>query len=218
MVGAGQLGAEGLLIVMVIKVPFNFHQAVTLSYGKLTGLGNSPFLTGLDDDSVYNDFYGMLEGLFQLDFILSYYLYLAVHPYTGKTFFLYSLNNLFVGSFSLTDHRGHYHQLGTLLKSHNGIYHLINRLAGNRSAADRAVGFAYPGIEQPQIIVDFRYGSHSRSGISVCGFLVYGNCRRKPLNILHIRLFHLTKELAGIGRKALHVPPLSLCIYGIEGQ
>ena len=163
----GQLGAEGLFVVMVVKVPFHLHQPVAVGYGKLAGLGNSSFLSGFNYNSVHNDFYGMLEGLFQLDFIFINYLNLTVNPYTGKAFLLYSLNYLFVSSLALTNDRSHYHHLGAFLKPHYGVDHLVHRLTGDRLAADRAVRFADSGVKQSQVVVNLSYRSHSRTRVSV---------------------------------------------------
>ena len=183
---------------MVVKVSFDFNQAVSLSNSQFTGLRNSSFLSRLHYNSVHNDFYSMLKGLFQLDFVFIYDFNLAVHPDTGKTLFLYSLNNLFVSALALTNDRSHYHQLGSFLKPHYGVNHLVHRLTGDRLAAYRAVRFADSGVKQSQVVVNLSYRSHSRTRVSVGGLLIYGNSRGKSLNVFHIGLFHLSKELTGI--------------------
>ena len=194
----GQFGAEGLFIVMVVKVSFDFYQPVSLSNSQFTGLRNSSFLSGLNYNSVHYDFYSMFKGLLQLDLIFIYNFNLTVNPDTCKTFFLYSLNNLFVSSLALTNDRSHYHQLGAFLKPHYGVNHLVHRLTGDRLAAYRAVRFADSGVKQSQVVVNLSYRSHSRTRVSVGGLLVYGNGRRKPFDVFHIGLFHLSQELSGI--------------------
>ena len=45
-----------------------------------------------------------------------------------------------------------------------------------------------------------------------------GDGRAEATDIVYPWLLHLSQELAGVGRKALHVAPLPFGIQGIEGQ
>ena len=174
---ASKLGAECFLIVSVIKVPDHFNKSVTLGNRKLAGFGDSSFLTGFYDDSVDYDFNRMFEGLFHLDFVLVQQINFAVDADSGKAFFADSFDYFFVCALALTDNRCKYHQFRTLFKLHDGIDHLIHRLACNRFSAHRAMRLAYAGIKQPQIVMNFRNRAHRRARIAVCGFLVDGNRR-----------------------------------------
>ena len=49
-------------------------------------------------------------------------------------------------------------------------------------------------------------------------FLLDGNGRRQAFDDVDVRLFHETKELAGIGRQRFHVSPLPLGVDRIERQ
>ena len=44
------------------------------------------------------------------------------------------------------------------------------------------------------------------------------DCRRQPVDLIDIRLLHHLEELAGIGRQALDITPLSLGIDRVEGK
>ena len=48
--------------------------------------------------------------------------------------------------------------------------------------------------------------------------LLDGDGRRKPLDKIHLRLFHLIEELPRISRERLDIFPLSLRVNGVEGQ
>ena len=74
-----------------------------------------------------------------------------------------------------------------------------------------------PGIEQAQVIVDFRNRANGRAGVLRRGFLFYGDGRTQAFDTFDIRLVHLLQKLPGIGRKALNVTTLSLGIDGIKG-
>ena len=48
--------------------------------------------------------------------------------------------------------------------------------------------------------------------------MVNGYGRGQALDIVHIRLLHLTQELAGVRRQALHIPALTFGINGVKSQ
>ena len=75
-----------------------------------------------------------------------------------------------------------------------------------------------PREQQPQVIVNLRNRPHRRARIMRHALLIYGNRRRKPLDIIHIRLIHPPQELPSIRRQRLHIPPLPLRINRIERQ
>ncbi len=81
---------------------------------------------------------------------------------------------------------------------HYGIHHLIHGLSVDPLAAPGAVGYADPGIEQPQVVINLRNCTYGGTGIPAGGFLIDGDGRGQAFNIIHIGLFHQTKELAGI--------------------
>ena len=48
--------------------------------------------------------------------------------------------------------------------------------------------------------------------------MVNGYGRGQTLDIVHIRLLHLTQELAGVRGQALHIPALTFGINGVKSQ
>ena len=107
---------------------------------------------------------------------------------------------------------------GALRQLQNLIHHLVNGLLFDLTAAFRTMRNANAGIEKTHVIVDFRNRTHSRTRIAVGRFLVNGDGRGKSLNALHIRLFHLAKELPCVRGQRLHITPLPFCINRIKGQ
>ena len=98
------------------------------------------------------------------------------------------------------------------------IHHLIHGLFFYFLPAFRTVGDTDTRIQKPEIIIDFRHGTYRGTGSPVCGFLIDGNSRRQAFYFFHIRLFHLSQELSGVGRQRLHIPALSLRIYCVKGK
>ena len=74
------------------------------------------------------------------------------------------------------------------------------------------------GIKQTQIVINFRYGTHSGTRVMTGCFLVDGNSGRKPINLVNIRLFHLTQKLSGIRGQRFHISALSFRVKGIKGK
>ena len=123
-----------------------------------------------------------------------------------------------MGSLPPSDHRSQKLKLCPLRQRHDMIHHLIHGLFFYLFSALGTMRNSYSCIQKTKIVINFRHGSHCGTGISVGGFLVNGNCRRKPFNHFHIRFFHLSQKLSCIGRKRFHVTSLSFCINGIKSQ
>ena len=157
----------------------------------------------------------MLDILIQCN-ILRKLIQISIDDHTHITALLRPLQHLFMASFPSAHHRREQLNLRPLRKRHDLIHHLIHRLLTDHPAALRAVGDTNPGVKKAEIIINLRYRSHRRTGIAVGRLLIDGNRRRKSLNTLHIRFFHLSKELAGVRREALHIPPLPLRINRLK--
>ena len=74
------------------------------------------------------------------------------------------------------------------------------------------------GIEQTEIIVNLGGSAHGRAGILVGGFLFYADDRTQSRNLVNIRAFHITQEVAGIGRECFDISALTFGKDGVEGQ
>ena len=89
------------------------------------------------------------------------------------------------------NHRREHLDFRALIKRHNAVHDLIHCLLLNLLAADRAVRNANAGIQQAQIVMNFRDRANRRAWVFRGGFLIDRNRRRKPVDRIHIRLLHL---------------------------
>ncbi len=79
-------------------------------------------------------------------------------------------------------------------KLHYPVDYLIHGLLLYLTSAYGAVGYADPRVQKTEVIVNFRYRTHSGAGVLGGGLLVDGDSGRKPLNAVHIGLFHLSEK------------------------
>ena len=84
--------------------------------------------------------------------------------------------------------------------------------------ADRGIGTADAGEEQPQEIVYFRRGGDGGAGIADIDLLLDGDGGRDALDHLHVGLGHPAEELPGIGGKALREAALAFREQRVERQ
>ncbi len=191
------------------------------SPGKLQNIFNGicqPLLNSrFDNQPVYNNSDIMLQVFVQTDFLRKLIL-APIDQNTDITGALCLLQNFFVSPLPAPDHRRKKLNPASLRHSHNQIYHLVHRLTADHSSALRTVRNTHTGIQKPEIVIYFRHGTDRRPRITVCGLLINGNCGRKSLDALHIRFFHLTQKLPGVGREALHIPSLALRVNRVKGQ
>ena len=69
----------------------------------------------------------------------------------------------------------------------------------DRDVAIGAIGLAQPGVENPQIVVDFGHGADSRARRVPHLLLFDGDGRRQAFDVVELRLVHLADELPGVG-------------------
>ena len=81
-----------------------------------------------------------------------------------------------------------------------------------------AVGSTGAGIEQAEIVVNLGGCSHGRAGILVGGFLFDADDRTQSRNLVNIRAFHVSQEVAGIGRESFDISALTFGKDGVESQ
>ena len=101
---------------------------------------------------------------------------------------------------------------------HHAVGDLVHRLTADLAPALGAVRHAHAREQEAEIVVDLRHRAHRGAGVVRGRLLVDGDGGRKPVDALHVRFFHHAEELAGVGRKALHIPPLPFCKDGVEGE
>ena len=159
----------------------------------------------------------MLDILLQLD-VFVHIIEIAVDAKAHVTGPSGPVDDLLVLALAAAHDRRQNLDPGALRQFHNAVHHLVDGLSGDLPAAVGAVRNADSGVEEPEIVVDLRHGTHGRPGISVGGFLVDGDRGGKSLDLLHVRLLHLAKELPRIRGQRLHISPLSLCVDRVKSQ
>ena len=118
----------------------------------------------------------------------------------------------------LQSDRSRQHDPTAGLRSGDIIDHVLHRVRFHLPTAYGRIGFSDPGVQQPQVIVNFGRRPHRRTRVARIDFLFHRNGRGDTRNEIHIRFFDLSQKLSGICRQALHIPPLPLREYRIERQ
>ena len=85
--------------------------------------------------------------------------------------------DLLVRPFVSIDDRCHDHDFFPVSQGHDRIGHLLDCLLADRFAAFRAERFPGAGIQQAQVVVDFRDSPDSRTGIAARRLLIDRNSR-----------------------------------------
>ena len=163
--------------------------------------------------NLYIMFYILIQGNFFRQFIQT-----AINPHTHITAFSGAVQHFCVFSLPSPYHRSQQLQSGSLRQFHNLVHHLVHSLFRNFPAAFGTVWYPDSGIEQTEIVIYLRHGSHRGTGIPVCGLLVYGDGRGQPLNLFHIGFFHLPQEHPGIGGQRLHIAALPFRVNRVKSQ
>ena len=114
--------------------------------------------------------------------------------------------------------RRHHHKAASLRQLQHLVDYLLHALLLDELAAFRAVRFTCACEQKTQVIVYFRDRTYGRTRIAARGLLVDGNCRAQAFDVVHIRLVHLSQELAGVGRKRFHIAALAFSVNRIKGQ
>ena len=192
-------------------------QTVGESQGILHGVGHAALRAGADDQTVYDDLDIMLDVFVEGD-VLGDIVQVTVDPDADIAGAAGAVDDLLVAALTAADDRGQDLDAGALRQSHHLVHHLVHRLFRDLPAAVGTMGDTDPGIEQTEIVVDLGHGAHGRPGVAVGRLLVDGDGGGESLDVLHIRLFHLAKELARVRGQRLHIAPLSFCVDRIKSK
>ena len=186
---AGVILGKGNLPVLPHQI--HQHQAAGQSQGGLRGVGEPAGDIRLDDQPVHNDLNVVLFVLFQPD-LLGKLIQDPVYPCPDIAGLFRVLQNLDMLALSGPDHGRQYLNPGPLGQGHDLVHDLVDALLPDLPAALGAVRHANTGPEQTEIVINLRDGAHSGAGVFGCGFLVDGDGRGKAVDIVHIRLVHLS--------------------------
>ena len=100
----------------------------------------------------------------------------------------------------------------------DGLDDLLAGLARDGLAAIRAMRNADRAVDHAQVVVNLRDGADRGARGARGGLLLDGDRGRKSFNHIDFGAFHLIEELAGVGRKGLHVAALALGIDGVKRE
>ncbi len=192
-------------------------QAAGVAARRLDGVRQAAAQAVLQHQPVNHQLDGVLLVLLAGD-VLGQIVENPVHPYPGEAGFPGVLKHLLVLALLPPDDRRQDDKAGSLAQGFHPVHNLVDGLAADLLTAPGAVGNAHPRPQEAEIIVDFRHRSHGGTGVFRGGLLVNGNGRGQAVDGVHVRLVHLSKELAGVRAQALDVPSLSLGVNGVEGQ
>ena len=95
---------------------------------------------------------------------------------------------------------------------------IVGAVATHFFAAHRRVGMSHAGEEQTEIFVDFGARADGGTRVVRLDFLLNSDGRRQPFDVVALGLVHAPEKLAGVGRKAFDIAPLTFGIEGVEGQ
>ena len=149
-------------------------------------------------DAVHHNVDGMLFLLVQSD-SLGKLTDLSVQPDPGKACLGSVAYKFLMLPFLAIYHRCKDSHLGAVGESVYHIQNLVHRLLVYLPAALGTVHHTDPCKEKTEVVVDFCHCSHCGTGVPVGGLLLYGDGRRKPLDIIQVRLLHPPQEHPGIG-------------------
>ena len=119
---------------------------------------------------------------------------------------------------AVLDERAQDHEPRPLGQAVDLVHHLLDALALDLPAARGAVRVADAGEEEPQVVVDLRHGADGGPGVPARALLVDRDGRRKPVDLVDVRLLHLAEELPRVRRQALDIPALALRVDGVERE
>ena len=98
------------------------------------------------------------------------------------------------------------------------VDHLAHGLALDRQSGRRRIGNADARPEQPHIVVDLGDRADGRARVARGSFLLDGDGRRQPVDMVDIRLLHHVEELPRVGRQRLDIASLAFGVDRVEGE
>ena len=168
-----------------------------------------------DDETIHDDLNRVLLLLFERD-LLAEIMQLPVDAHAHISLAANLFEHLLVLALLAAHELRHDEELCSCGQLHDPIHHLIDALLCDRLATVRAVRASRARIEQAQIVVDLRHRPDRRARIVTRRLLVNRDGGRQPLDVVHIGLVHLPKELPRVGRQRLHVAALPLGVDCIK--
>ena len=168
-------------------------------------------------NAVDDDVDRVLVLLVELD-VLVEVAQLPVDPDADEAGLLRAGEELLVLALAILDERRHEHDPRPLRERVDLVDHLLDGLALDLAAADRAMHATDAGEEKPQVVVDLGDGPDRAARVLRSALLVDADRRRQPVDLVDVRLLHLAQELARVGAQGLDVAALALGVDRVEGK
>ncbi len=142
----------------------------------------------------------------------------AVDAHAHESFALDGFDDLHVLTFATLHNGCEQENLFALGHVGDGFDNLAGGLLAQFLSTDGAVHLAHFCPEQTHVVINLGHRSHRRTRVTRGRLLIDRNSRGETFNALDFGLFHLRNELTCVGRKTFHVPALTFCENGIEGE
>lgn len=103
-------------------------------------------------------------------------------------------------------------------KGEDGVGDFLRALTADQFPRLGIVRQAERGVEDAEVVVDFRGGRDGRTRAGRGGALFDGDGRGKSFDEVHVGTLEAVEKLAGVGREAFDIFALSLGVEGVEGE
>ncbi len=118
---------------------------------------------------------------------------------------------------AVLDERAQDQEARALRQREDLVHDLLDGLPLDRMAVG-AVRDPDPREQQPQVVVDLGDRPDRGPRVPRRALLVDGDRRRQAVDLVDVRLLHLSQELPGVGAEALDVAALALGVDRVEGE
>ena len=194
------------------------HEALAEAGGGLDRLRQPQAQVGLHDEPVDDDVDRVLELLVELgDAVVEQDLH-AVDLRAREALADQLLEDVLVLALAVAHERRVDREPRALVEPQHLVDDRVDRLAGDRLAADRAVRPADPRVEQAEVVVDLGDRADGRARVARGRLLVDRDRRAEAVDVVDVRLLHHLEELARVRGERLDVAALPLRVDRVEGK
>ena len=146
------------------------------------------------------------------------FLHLSVDPHIQVTFLPHLFEKFFIMPLPSTHQRCQDINPFSFIVAPDKVENLFFGILHHLFARQIRIGYSGTRKEQTQVVVNLGSGTYGRTRILIRGFLLNGDHRTQPRNLIHIGPLHSSQEIAGICRKGFDVTTLSLGKDSVKSQ
>ncbi len=206
------------VMAQLVRIGIQQHdQSVTLLHGCTQAFFQAAFVGSRDNHFIDHHFDAVHLVAVQLHAV-EYLLDLAIDTDGQIAFLTNLLEQFLIMSLTIADQRSQEVCLLSLIMLQNQVEHLLFGVFHHLLSAQIRVRLSRPRIKQTEKVVDLCRRTDGRTGIFVSRFLFDRDDRAQSGDLIHIRTFHISEEVTGIGRECLHIPALSFRKNRIKSQ